>query len=89
MATNKQLLKGFKSQFNTGRLFTEAQVLILMGYARGDARKTLKDLLPAEDDIERELIDSNGSSNSDSVVNYRMGYRSGSKMILDLVKKLL
>jgi hypothetical protein len=89
MATNKQLLEGFKSQFNTGRLFTESQALILMGYARGDTRKMIKDLLPAENDIERELIDSNGSSNSDPAVSYRVGYRKGSKMILDLVKKLL
>jgi len=87
--TDKEILKGYQEQFNTGGLLSESHVLVLMGYARGDARQMLKDLLPAEDDIERELIDSNGSLNSDSAVSYRMGYRKGSNMILDLIRKLL
>jgi hypothetical protein len=39
MATDKQLLIAFRDQFNTGRMFTESQVLTLMGYARGEATK--------------------------------------------------
>jgi hypothetical protein len=39
MKTDKELLEGFRTQFNTGHLFTESQVLVLMGYARAEARK--------------------------------------------------
>lgn len=37
--TNRELLVAFEEQFNTGRLFTESQALVLMGYARGEGRK--------------------------------------------------
>ncbi len=39
MATDRELLEGFKEQFQTGRLFTESQVLVLMGYARGEEKR--------------------------------------------------
>lgn len=42
MANDKELLKAFREQFNTGHLYTESQVLVLMGYARGEARKELR-----------------------------------------------
>ncbi len=32
------MMLAFQEQFNTGRLFTETQVLVLMGYARGEER---------------------------------------------------
>jgi hypothetical protein len=42
MATDRELLKAFREQFNTGGLFTESNVLVLMSYARGDERKLNK-----------------------------------------------
>ncbi|HLN56107.1 MAG TPA: hypothetical protein VK207_08945 [Bacteroidales bacterium] len=39
MKTDKELLEGFRTQFNTGRLFTESNVLVLMGMARGEEKK--------------------------------------------------
>lgn len=42
MATDKELMKAFQEQFQTGRLFTESNVLVLMGYARGEAVKDMK-----------------------------------------------
>ena len=38
MATDKELLIAFRDQFSTGRMFTEDQVLVLMGYARGEEK---------------------------------------------------
>jgi hypothetical protein len=37
--TDKEILKGFQEQFQTGRLLTESNVLVLMGYARREAKK--------------------------------------------------
>jgi hypothetical protein len=42
MATDKELLEAFREQFYTGHLFNETQVLILMGYARGDASTPIR-----------------------------------------------
>lgn len=41
MKTDKEMMLAFQEQFNTGRLFTETQVLVLMGYARGEERRQL------------------------------------------------
>jgi hypothetical protein len=41
MPTDKEIMKAFQEQFNTGGLFTESQVLVLMGYARGDERRKI------------------------------------------------
>jgi hypothetical protein len=49
MATDKELLEAFKSQINTGFMFSERQVLILMGYARGEERSKPK---PEKEPIE-------------------------------------
>ena len=38
MKTDKEILSAFQEQFNTGRLLTERQVLVLMGMARGEER---------------------------------------------------
>jgi len=38
MKTDKEILKAFQEQFNTGRLITESQVLVLMGMARDEER---------------------------------------------------
>jgi hypothetical protein len=46
MKTNKQLLNAFREQFNTGSLFTETQVLVLMGYARSEGKKEAPDCKP-------------------------------------------
>ncbi len=35
------MMLAFQEQFNTGRLFTETQVLVLMGYVRGEEKKRL------------------------------------------------
>lgn len=37
--TDKELLDAFREQFNTGHLYTESNVLVLMGMARGEERK--------------------------------------------------
>ena len=37
--TDKEILKAFQEQFQTGRLFTESNVLVLMGMARGEERR--------------------------------------------------
>ncbi len=39
MKTDKEILKAFQEQFNTGKLFTESNVLVLMGMARGEERR--------------------------------------------------
>jgi hypothetical protein len=39
MKTDKDLLKAFREQFNTGGMFSESNVLVLMGMARGEERK--------------------------------------------------
>jgi hypothetical protein len=83
--TDKQLLETYEEQFNTGHLLTESHVLVLMGYARGDARQMLKEQLPTEEDIEMEMMEEDRSGNAD----FRIGYRSGSGMILRFLKKLL
>ena len=83
--TDKEILKGYQEQFNTGGLLSESHVLVLMGYARGDARQMLKGLLPTENDIELELMEENMSGKAE----FRIGYRSGSGMILRFLKKLL
>ena len=43
MKTDKEILKAFQEQFGTGRLFTESQVLVLMGMARGEERRRAQD----------------------------------------------
>lgn len=83
--TDKKILEAYKEQFNTGHLLTESHVLVLMAYARGDAKKMLKEQLPDEDDIENELIDDDYPGNPE----YRKGYRKGSGMILKFIRKLL
>lgn len=39
MKTDKEIMVAFQEQFNTGRLFTESNVLVLMGMARGEERR--------------------------------------------------
>lgn len=39
MKTNREIMKGFQEQWHSGRLFTEAQVLVLMGHARSEGKK--------------------------------------------------
>jgi hypothetical protein len=39
MKTDKDLLKAFQEQFNTGGMFSESNVLVLMGMARFEERK--------------------------------------------------
>jgi hypothetical protein len=46
--TNKELLIAFREQFNTGYLLNEGQVLVLMGYARGEGRKETANELPVK-----------------------------------------
>lgn len=82
---NKEILEAYEEQFNTGHLLTESHVLVLMGYARGDAKKMLKEQLPDEVDIETELIDDDYPGNPE----YRKGYRKGAGMILKFIKKLI
>ena len=38
MKTDKEILKAFQEQFNTGGLLNESQVLVVMGMARGEER---------------------------------------------------
>jgi hypothetical protein len=83
--TDKKILEGYEEQFNTGHLLTESHVLVLMSYARGDAKKMLKEQLPDEDDIEAELIDDDYPGNPE----YRKGYRKGAGIILKYLRKLL
>ncbi len=83
--TDKEILKGYKEQFNTGGLLSEIHVLVLMGYTRGDARQMLKEQLPTENDIELELMEETRSGNAD----FRIGYRTGAESILKLIRKLL
>jgi hypothetical protein len=42
MKTDKEIMKAFQEQFNTGRLLTESQVLVLMGYARAEEKRKLQ-----------------------------------------------
>jgi hypothetical protein len=83
--TDKEIIERFKIQFITERPFTESQALILMDYARGDVRETIKDLLPTEEDVEFELIDEEESGNQ----HYRKGYRAGAGKVLKLIGNLL
>ena len=39
MPNNKEIMLAYEEHFNTGKLFTETHVLVLMGYARGEAVK--------------------------------------------------
>lgn len=86
--TDKEILKGFREQFSTGRLLTESNVLVLMGYARGDARVMMRDLLPDADDIESELILTEYPTfgNEPDNARFRTGVRFGAAMVLDLIK---
>lgn len=43
MKTDKELLRAFQGQFNTGKLLNEKQVLVLMGMARGEERRRMQD----------------------------------------------
>jgi hypothetical protein len=86
--TDKEILKGFQEQFQTGGLFTESNILVLMGYARGDAKKMILQRLPTDDDIELEIINNwyptYGNQNDNARV--REGIRIGAKMVRDLIK---
>jgi hypothetical protein len=39
--TDKELLRAFQEQFQTGRLLSESNVLVLMAMARGEAKKDI------------------------------------------------
>jgi hypothetical protein len=89
--TDKEILKGFQEQFNTGRLLTESQALVLMGMARGDARKELLSRLPKEDDIEMDIIDNwyPTYGNQNDNVKVREGIRIGARKVRDFITKIL
>jgi hypothetical protein len=83
--TDKEILKGFSEHFQTGRLFSESNVLVLMSYARGDALKMLKEKLPTEEDIETEIIE--GCYNGNPEI--RRGIRMGARLVVDMINKLI
>jgi Icc-related predicted phosphoesterase len=88
--TDKEILKGFQEQFQTGGLLTESNVLVIMGYTRGDARKCLIEKLPSDEDIELEIIDNHYPTYGNQLDNshVREGIRIGSRFVRELIKKL-
>jgi len=55
MKTDKELLKAFQEQFNTGRLFTESNVLVLMGIARGEERRNKQPPCPPARELNTDV----------------------------------
>jgi len=90
MPTNKEIMLAYEEQFNTGKLFTETHVLVLMGYARGEARKELMKKLPTPENVELEIIDNYYPTYGNQLDNahVREGLRLGSKFVIDWIKRL-
>ncbi len=55
MKTDIELIEGFKANFVHGRLFTEAQVHMLIGWARGEARKEIMSKIPNMELLQAEF----------------------------------
>jgi hypothetical protein len=90
MPTNKEMMLAYEEQFNTGKLFIEAHVLVLMGYARGEARRELTSKLPKPEDVEMEIIENYYPTYGNQLDNahVREGFRLGSKFVIEWIKKL-
>lgn len=89
--TDKKIITGFREQFQTGKLFTGSNVLVLMGYARGDARKMIKEKILTKEDIEQELIETEYPTfgNETDNARFRTGIRFGAALVIDYMNKLL
>ncbi|OGX23350.1 MAG: hypothetical protein A3K54_00095 [Omnitrophica WOR_2 bacterium RBG_13_44_8] len=90
MPNNKEMMLAYEEQFQTGKLFTENHVLVLMGYARGEARREIMAKLPTQEDVEMEIIDNYYPTYGNQLDNahVREGFRLGSKFIIEWIKKL-
>lgn len=90
MPTNKEMMLAYQEQFNTGKIFTEAHVLVLMGYARGEARQELMAQIPTPEDVEMEIINQYYPTYGNQLDNARVreGFRLGAKFVIDKIKRL-
>lgn len=90
MPTNKEIMLAYEEQFNTGKLFTESHVLVLMGYAKGEARRELMSKVPTPEDVEMEVIENYYPTYGNQLDNARVreGFRIGSKFVIDKILRL-